>query len=40
MDGFWIPLQGHEDYYVHFGNDISEFADPAAFPEMTAAGTD
>lgn len=39
MDGFWIPLDGNEDYYVHFGNDVTEFADPKRFPEMeTTAG--
>lgn len=28
MDGFWIPVAGEKDVYVHFGNDISEYARP------------
>ncbi|TGU71414.1 hypothetical protein E4633_13870 [Geomonas terrae] len=26
VDGYWIPLAGVEDLYVHFGNDITEWA--------------
>jgi hypothetical protein len=26
IDGYWIPLAGIEDVYVHFGIDITEYA--------------
>lgn len=28
MDGYWIPVEGEEDIYVHFGNDITEYVKP------------
>lgn len=28
LDGYWIPVKGVEDVYVHFGNDITEFVKP------------
>lgn len=28
LDGYWVPVQGEEDIYVHFGNDISEYVKP------------
>ncbi|TVM17669.1 hypothetical protein DPQ33_08495 [Oceanidesulfovibrio indonesiensis] len=28
LDGFWIPVAGEEDLYVHFGNDISDYVHP------------
>jgi hypothetical protein len=27
IDGYWIPLAGSEDLYVHFGIDITDYAD-------------
>ncbi len=32
MDGFWIPVVGEPELYVHFGNDISEFVRPELLP--------
>lgn len=32
VDGYWIPLAGGEDLYVHFGNDITEWAAEHLFP--------
>jgi hypothetical protein len=37
IDGYWIPVSGSNDLYVHFGNDINNVADPAKFPEMITA---
>lgn len=28
IDSYWIPVEGEEDVYVHFGNDISEYVRP------------
>lgn len=28
IDGYWIPVKGVADVYVHFGNDITRFAKP------------
>ncbi|CCH50267.1 hypothetical protein [Pseudodesulfovibrio piezophilus] len=28
MDGYWIPVDGVDDVYVHFGNDITEYVKP------------
>ncbi|GAB6096077.1 hypothetical protein JCM14469_23300 [Desulfatiferula olefinivorans] len=33
IDGYWIPVAGRNDVYVHFGNDISAYAAPSMFPE-------
>ena len=32
-DTYWIPLAGAEDFYVHFANDITEYAAGHLFPE-------
>jgi hypothetical protein len=44
IDGYWIPVAGNAELYVHFGNDITAWADPSKFPEMGPAeakrGTD
>lgn len=32
VDGYWIPLAGSEELYVHFGNDITEYAADRLFP--------
>ena len=32
MDGFWIPVLGEPDIYVHFGNNITEFVRPELLP--------
>ena len=24
MDGYWTPVAGAEQYYIHYGNDISQ----------------
>lgn len=34
MDGYWIPVDGSEGLYVHFGNNITEWADPCKFPQI------
>ncbi|MCJ2164920.1 MULTISPECIES: hypothetical protein [unclassified Pseudodesulfovibrio] len=28
LDGYWIPVQGESDIYVHFGSDITEYVKP------------
>lgn len=28
LDGYWIPVQGEKDIYVHYGADISEYVKP------------
>lgn len=33
LDSYWIPLAGHEDLYVHYGVDVSEYAAGRLFPE-------
>lgn len=37
MDGFWIPLAGAEDIYVHFANDITEYASEKMFSSACEA---
>lgn len=32
VDGFWIPLAGSSDFYVHFCNDITEYAADRLIP--------
>lgn len=36
VDTYWIPLAGAEDFYVHFANDISDYAADRLFPENCA----
>ena len=33
VDGYWIPLTGSNDLYVHFAIDITEYAADRYFPE-------
>jgi hypothetical protein len=33
LDGYWIPVKGNADIYVHFGNDISEYVKPELLAE-------
>lgn len=33
IDGYWIPVKGTKDVYVHFGNDITEFVKPELLTE-------
>ena len=33
LDGYWIPVKGVEEVYVHFGNDITEFVKPELLAE-------
>jgi hypothetical protein len=32
VDGYWIPLAGSEDLFVHFSIDITEYAADRLFP--------
>ena len=32
VDGYWIPLAGSKDFYVHFSIDITEYAASHLFP--------
>ena len=32
VDGYWVPLAGSEDLYIHFGIDITEYAAGHLFP--------
>jgi len=34
VNGYWIPVEGSDGLYVHFGNNISEWANPDLFPQM------
>ena len=36
LDGYWVPVDGVEDVYVHFGNDISEYVRPELLPQQAA----
>lgn len=36
LDSYWIPLDGREDVYVHFGIDISQYAADHLFPSQCA----
>ena len=38
LDAYWIPLAGAEDLYVHFSNDITEYA-PGLIPKQCATGS-
>ena len=33
VDTYWIPLAGAEDFYVHFANDITEYAAERLIPK-------
>ena len=39
MDSYWIPLPGHDDIFVHFGIDITEYAAERLFPKHCASGS-
>lgn len=36
MDSYWIPVDGSDSLYVHFGNNISKWADPEKVPRAEA----
>lgn len=41
VDGYWIPLAGSEEFYVHFGIDLTEYAAERLFPAKSGcAGSD
>lgn len=33
LDSYWIPLAGSEELYLHFAQDISEWAKESLFPD-------
>lgn len=33
VDTYWIPLAGEEDLYIHFANDITEWAKDSLIPK-------
>lgn len=33
MDSYWVPLNGSDDLFVHFGIDITEFAAERLIPQ-------
>lgn len=37
IDGYWIPLAGAEDFFVHFGIDITPYAAESLFPAPCGA---
>lgn len=37
MDSYWIPLPQHEDVYVHFGIDITEYAADRFFKDKPSS---
>jgi hypothetical protein len=34
VDGYWVPVHGVEGFYIHFGNNITNWANPVMFPEI------
>lgn len=34
IDGYWIPVKDSDEFYVHFGNDITPQANPDMFPQI------
>jgi hypothetical protein len=34
MDSYWVPLAGYEDVFIHFGIDITPYADMESLPEV------
>lgn len=40
VDTYWIPLAGAEDFYIHFANDITEWAKESLIPKKSEAITD
>lgn len=38
FDSYWIPLPGHDDIFVHFGIDITEYAAERLFPKHCGSG--
>lgn len=39
LDGYWIPLAGAEDLYVHYAVDITEYAADRLLPGKCGAGS-
>lgn len=37
IDGYWVPLAGEQDIYLHFFADITEYAADRMFPKKEAA---
>lgn len=33
LDGYWIPVLGEKDIYVHYGSDITEYVRPELMAE-------
>ncbi|WFS63834.1 hypothetical protein LF599_06635 [Pseudodesulfovibrio thermohalotolerans] len=33
LDGYWIPVKGEKEVFVHFGNDITDFVKPELLAE-------
>jgi len=40
LDSYWIPLAGAEDFYVHFGIDITEYAADRLLPGGESEGAE
>jgi len=40
IDGYWVPLAGTEDLYVHFGIDITDYAADRLFPAKSGNDCD
>jgi len=38
VDGYWIPLVGSRELFVHFCNDITEYAAEHLIPKACASG--
>jgi hypothetical protein len=36
VDGYWVPLAGEQDIYLHFFADITEYAAEKMFPKKEA----
>ncbi|UFS71483.1 hypothetical protein LPW11_04615 [Geomonas sp. RF6] len=40
LDSYWVPLAGAEDFYVHFGIDITEYAAERLMPTAEGEGSE
>lgn len=40
VDTYWIPLAGEEDLYIHFANDITEWAKVSLIPQKCESVSD
>jgi len=39
LDGYWVPVEDSDGLYVHFGNNITEWASSELFPQIKEVGS-